>query len=141
MHLHNPTNSTKSCQKQIPTGADIEVWTDGSFDVAKHIDYSSSILFDHDDQIEEDAQCYTNVSLSYEAELLALLIGLRKLIARNPSNAKILIFTDSISLATDLHSASLRCKAEENDFCQVVSLIARLAIHNKIFIHCNPKTQ
>ena len=135
MHLHTPPTRLRAAKKQIPTDADIEVWTDGSFDVAKHLGASSAILFDHDDQIEEDAECYTNVSSSYEAELLALLIGLRKLIARNPRNSKIRIFTDSRYLATHFRSASLRYKAEEHDFCQVVSRITRLTIHNKIFIH------
>ena len=136
-----PPTKTKASRRRIPTDADLELWTDGSFEIKTHTGASAAILVsrhDNDEHIEEDAKCYTRLSSSYEAELMALLLGLQMLITRDPRNKKIRIFTDSRSLATHLQSAGLRYKVEEHDFCQVASLLTRLNIHNIIYIHWIP---
>lgn len=133
-----PKNIRQALKQRLPTNNDIELWTDGSFNVKSHIGASSAVIRNRDDQIEEEAESYANVSSSYEAELLAVLLGLRKIMERNPKDFIIRIFTDSRSLVTHLQSAGLRYKAEESDFCQIAILLTRLSIKNKIFIHWIP---
>ena len=136
-----PPTKAKASRRRLPTDADLELWTDGSFEIKTHTGASAAILVSrngNDEHIEEDAKCYTHLSSSYEAELMALLLGLQMLLTRDPRNKKIRIFTDSRSLATHLQSAGLRYKVEEHDFCQVASLLTRLNIHNIIYIHWIP---
>jgi ribonuclease HI len=119
--------------------ADIALWTDGSFQYNLSLAASAAMIYDENDILIEQVMCrFTTAGSSYEPELHALLLGLLKILQRQPRNKQIRIYTDSKSVISQLFAAGLRYSREEINFTELAHIIKVLSEHNKLSLHWIP---
>lgn len=119
--------------------ADLVLWTDGSYDNTLHQAGSAAYLVNENDYFLAKKQVmFEHAYSSYDAELIALLIGLRLIRDRGPQEQEIHVYTDSQSILTHLHGIAHRNSWEENYIRECAHLLARLTETNRVHLHWIP---